>query len=54
VYCVCLRNFYYFSFLANQLVEINLEKEQKSKLCATVNKNPPQQHPDIIRCASME
>ena len=41
-------------FLANQLVEINLDKEQKSKLCTTVNKKPPQKHPDIIRCASMD
>ena len=31
-------------FLANQLVEIDLDKEQISKLCATVNKKPPQTH----------
>jgi hypothetical protein len=43
-----------FYFLANQVVEIDLVKEQVSKLCATVNIKPPQKHPDIIRCSSME
>ena len=30
-----------FLFLANQLVEIDRDKVQISKLCATVNKKPP-------------
>ncbi len=48
VFCVLCLLAYFFS--ANQLVEIDLDTEQISKLCATVNKKPPQKHPDIIRC----
>ena len=46
--------FYNFLYLANQLAEINWDKGQISKLCATVNKKPPQKHPDIIRWGSVE
>jgi hypothetical protein len=51
----CVLCFVYVVFaLANQLVEIDLDKVQISKLCTTVNEKPPQKHPDIIRCASVE
>ena len=53
--CVCLHKYsIFFYFLANQLVNINRDKGQINKLCAAVNKKPPQNHPDIIRCLSME
>ncbi len=54
--CVCLRDYYsiIFYFLAYQLVEIDLYKAQISKLCSTVNKKPPQKHPDIFICPNME
>ena len=52
--CLLAQLFYYFLFLVNQLVEIDWDKVQISKLCATVNKKPPQKHPDIVRCASIE
>jgi hypothetical protein len=56
LFCVCLRNYswYIFLFLANQLVEIDRDKVQIRKLCASVNKKPPWKHPYIIRCASVE
>ena len=40
--------------ISNQLVNIDRDKGQISKLCAAVNKKPPQKHPDIIRCLSVE
>ena len=53
--CVCFHNYLiFFYFLATQLVNIDRDKGQISKLCAAVNKKPPQKHPDIIRCSSME
>ena len=54
--CVYLRNYYsiIFNFLDNQLIEIDRDKGQICKLCSTVNRKPPQKHPYIIRCASVE
>jgi len=46
--------FYILYFLASQLVEIDWDKGQISKLCSTVNKKPPQKHPDYIICANVE
>ncbi len=43
-----------FLFLSNQLVEIDLDKGQISKLCSVVNKKPQQKHPDTIRCPGAE
>ena len=56
VLCVvlCLLAYYILYFLANQLVEIDPDKGQISKVCATVNKKPPQKKPCSIRCASVE
>ena len=45
---------YILYFLASQLVEIDWDKGQISKLCSTVNKKPPQKHPDYIICANVE
>jgi hypothetical protein len=53
--CVCLHNYsIIFNFLANQLINIDRDKGQTSKLCTTVYKKPPQKHPYIIRCSSVE
>jgi hypothetical protein len=54
LYLLAYLFFYYYYYLANQLVEIDLDKGQISKLCSTVNKKPPQKHPDIIICPNME
>ena len=52
--CVCLRKYsIMFYFLANQLVNINRDKGQISKLCGAVNKKPQQKHTDIL-CAKVE
>ena len=49
--CVSILLFFYF--LANQLVNINRDKGQISKLCGAVNKKPQQKHTDIL-CAKVE
>ena len=54
VFCVLYVVFACMIILANQLVNIDLDKEQISKLCAAVNIKQRQKHTDIFRCARVE
>jgi len=54
VFCLLAYFLFDFLFLSNQLVEIDLDKGQISKLCSVVNKKPQQKHPDTIRCPGAE